>query len=164
MRNHSAILPIALLALLLALPGTVRAATVTPEQLMGEYTLVSFTISDSTGTYPSSIFTTFRGRASATTKGLVMDMYGRHATIGSIYYYSCGFYSLWSSSDKMTVAVEGQPSKTVTFSLSNDRLTTSWTENVDGFNTSISCVWRKTQSYYATQAGGTTKVVVIPLD
>lgn len=160
MRKH---MPILAAVLVFTLAATAHAASVTEEQLMGEYTLVSFTISDSTGSYPSSLFTTFRGRASATTKGLVMDMYGQHPSIGSISYYSCGFYSLWSSANKMTVAVEGQPSKTVTFSVSGDRLTTSWTESIEGYNTSISCVWRKTQSYYTTQTGGEAKVVVVPL-
>lgn len=151
--------------LLLIYSSSVQAASVTPEDLIGDYALESFTISNSYGSYPSSTFSSFSGRASATMKGLVMDMTGYSLTLGSLNYYSCGFYSLWSYSDRMTVSVKGGSSNTVDFSLSGETLTTSWSEYIDGVYTNLSCVWRRTQNYYTTQTtpAGKTKVVVVPL-
>lgn len=150
---------------ILAFGGKAGAASdITPEALMGDYSLDSFVISNGYGTYPSSGFSRYSGRASATTKGIVLDFSGYQSSIGSIAYYSCGFYSI-TSSNRMSVSITGGTTTSVTVSQSDGLLTTRWSEYIDGVYTTITCNWRKTKTYYTSQSasGEERRVVVIPM-
>lgn len=147
-----------LLTLLLSYTLSATAASVTPAELMGEYELISISVSNSYGTF--SDFSSLEGHASATTKGLVIEMSGYNSNFGSVSYYACGFYSLWANSETMTVSIKGGSSKSVGFSLHGETLTTSWSDTVEGVSTNFTCDWHKTQNYYSHP----NRVVVIPLN
>jgi hypothetical protein len=129
----------------IALPQVVNGFTAT--DLMGEYNLVGFSI-----TYPGyatithDLASSYSGRASMTTKGLVMEMSGY--IYGSyVYQWSCAFYSV--SGSRIYAGIVGELSQYVNIQINGDTLTTSgsqYDENGNYYN--FSYTWKKIESYY----------------
>lgn len=156
----------AALLLVLFMCCNAMAASVEPTDLMGEYSLGSFTVSNQYGTYTSSDFSNLTGRASMTLRGMVLDMSGYNSTLGHVEFYSCGFYTLSSYSDTMNVSIKGGDSIQVSFNLSDEVFSAQWSQYIDGVSSDISCQWNRTQHYYTSQTNpdAVTKVVVVPLN
>ena len=92
--------------------------------LIGEYSLVGFTIQ-----YPGYPLVTqddassFFGRASITTKGFVVEMEGYFPEYGTYPQYNCAFYTV--SGDKIYASIIGGGSAYIDIQLSGDFLITS---------------------------------------
>ena len=119
----------------------------TNTDLMGEYSLVGFTIQ-----YPEYPLITqadassFSGRASITTKGFVVEMDG-YISGTHVQHYNCAFYTI--SGNRISASIAGGGSGYIDVQLSGDSLITSGYD-YDGYGDyfDYTYTWTKNESYY----------------
>ena len=119
--------------------------------LIGEYSLVGFTIQ-----YPGYPLITqndassFFGRSSITTKGFVVEMKGyfpEYDTYPQV--YNCAFYTV--SGDKIYASIIGGDSAYIDIQLSGDSLITSGSDYDDGDYFEYTYTWKKNEDYYTQE-------------
>ena len=119
----------------------------TNTDLMGEYSLVGFTIQ-----YPGQSLITqtdassFSGRASITTKGFVVEMDG-YISGSHVQHYNCAFYTI--SGDRIYASIAGGGSGYIDIQLSGDSFITSgYDYDGDGNYFEYTYTWTKNEVYY----------------
>jgi len=119
----------------------------TNTDLMGEYSLVGFTIQYQGGdVFTQDNASSFSGHASITTKGFVVEMDG-YVSGSHIQHYNCAFYTI--SGDRIYASIAGGGSGYIDVQLSGDTFTTSgYDYDGDGNYFEYTYIWIRNESYY----------------
>jgi hypothetical protein len=139
------VIPFIVALFCLATPHVVSGFT--SVDLMGEYNLVGFSI-----TYPGymtithNMASSYSGRASMTTKGLVLEMSG-YINGDFLWQWNCAFYTV--SGNRIYAGIVGEPSQYVDVQINGDILvTTGSQQDSDGYFFNFIYTWEKIENYY----------------
>ena len=119
----------------------------TNTDLMGEYSLVGFTIQYQGGdVFTQDNASSFSGHASITTKGFVVEMDG-YVSGSHIQHYNCAFYTI--SGDRIYASIAGGGSGYIDIQISGESFITSgYDSDSDGNYFGYTYIWIKNESYY----------------